>query len=164
MSSVRTVSKSDFITFVRKYLVVEGLPCYRHCDKPTRFVTLLENRNRLVGAYVCPDNYVVRIVFFDQRDHDLDWFKSLVRIELDGGLFVRDRDFRIATRHGWELGGNAEEEISAFSNPSTGIREYYWTFYPKSDQEKKVGNFICEKCGKLFSQPLNSKSKTCQRH
>jgi hypothetical protein len=164
MSTVSMVPKSDFISFVRKYLVVEGLPCYRHCQKATHFVTLLENRNKLVGAYICPDNYVSRIVFFDLRDQDMDWFKSLVRIELDGGPLVRDRDFRVATRHGWELGGSAENEISIFSNSSGGIKEYYWTFYAKGDEEKKLGNFLCEKCGKLFNQPISSKSKTCQRH
>ncbi len=164
MSSVRTIPKSDFISFVRKYLVVEGLPCSRHCEKPTHFAALMEDRNKLVGAYVCPDSYVVRIVYFELTNHDMDWFKSFVRSELEGGSFVRDRDFRIATRHGWELGGNAENEIPPFTNPSSGIKEYYWTFYAKTDEEKKLGNFLCERCGKLFTHPLTLKSKICERH
>jgi hypothetical protein len=161
---LKAVPKSDFISFVRKYLLFEGLSCSRHCDKPTRLATLLENWRKLVVAYVCPDNYVVRIVYFDSRDQDMDWFKSLLRLELDGGPLVRDNDFRFATRHGWELGGNAENDIKVFSNSSNGVKEYYWTFYPKSNEEKKMGNYLCEKCGKLFSQPLSSKSKICLRH
>ncbi len=166
LSEIKPVSKpkSDFTTFVRKHLVVEGLPCSRHCDKSTRFATLMEDRNKLVGAYICPDNCVVRIVYFDLKNHNMDWFRSFVRSELDGGTLVRDRDFRIATRHGWELGGNAENEIQSFTDSSNGLKEYYWTFCPKSDEEKKLGNFLCERCGKLFTQPLTSKNKVCQRH
>jgi hypothetical protein len=156
--------KSDFVSFVRKYLVFEGLPCSRHCNKPTHFVTLMEDRNKLVGAYVCQDNYVVRMVCFELSNQDIGWFKSFVRGELDGGSLVRDRDFRFATRHGWELGGESENEIQSFSNSSSGLKEYYWTFYPRGDEEKKQGNFLCERCGKLFTQPIDSKNKICQRH
>jgi hypothetical protein len=163
MSSLRSIPKSDFVTFVRKYLIVEGLPCSRHCDKLTRFVALMEDRNKLVGSYVCPDNYVSRVVFFESNNRDMDWFKSFVRSELDGGERIRDKDFRFATRHGWELGGEAEAEIQSVSG-SKGIVEYYWTFYPRGEEEKKLGNFLCEKCGKLFTQPLSSKNKVCQRH
>lgn len=166
MSSVRTVSKSEFVSFVRKYLVAEGLPCSRHCDKATHFVTLMENRDKIIGAYICPDNYVSRIVAFELQENDggIPWLRGYVRNELDGGSLVRDKDFRSATRHGWELGGSAEEEIKAFSDQTKGIKEYYWTFYARSDEEKKLGNFLCAKCGKLFTQPLTSKNKTCQRH
>lgn len=162
--SSKTSSKNDFTSFIRKYLVVEGLPCSRHCDKSTHFVTMVENREKLVGGYVCPDNYVTRLVYFELDNHDASWFKSFVRNELDGGPMVRDRDFRVATRHGWELGGNAEDETASFTDRSKGIKEYYWTFYGRNDEEKKLGNFLCERCGKLFTQSLSSKSKTCQRH
>lgn len=169
MSSVRSVSKSgNASSFVKKYLVVEGLPCYRHCDKPTRFASLVDDRKHLVGAYICPDNYVSRIVYFElQNEGDgMDWFKSFVRNELDGGSIIRDKDFRTATRHGWELGRDAENEIKSISNHSSsrGLKEYYWTFYPRNDDEKKNGNYLCDKCGKLFTQPNSAKNKTCRRH
>lgn len=158
--------KSDFVSYVRKYLIVEGLPCSKHCDKTTRFATLLEERSKLVGAYVCPDNCVSRMVCFELHNDDggIGWFRGFVRNELDGDSLVRDRDFRLATRHGWELGAEAESGISEFSNSSNGVKEYYWTFYAQGNEEKKLGNFLCEKCGKLFSQPLSSKGKTCKRH
>jgi hypothetical protein len=166
LSTVKTVPKSEFVSFVRKYLVVEGLPCARHCDKTTHFVPLMENRDKIIGAYTCPDNYVSRIVAFElkQNNGGIPWLIGYVRNELEGGSLVRDKDFRSATRHGWELGGNAEEEIKSFADQSNGIKEYYWTFYARSDDEKKIGNFLCEKCGKLFTQPMNTKNKICQRH
>jgi hypothetical protein len=164
MSVVKSVSKSDFVSFVRKYLVVEGLPCSRHCDKPTHYSALMEDRNKLVGAYICPDNYVNRITYFELNNDDLNWFKSFLRSELDGGEMIRDKDLRFATRHGWELGGSAESEIQSFSDSSKGVKEHYWTFYAKDNEEKKMGNFLCETCGRLFTQSLTSKSKVCRRH
>jgi hypothetical protein len=171
VDSMKAVSKGeggDFGSFVRKYLVFEGLPCSRHCSEPTRFVTLLDNRNRaeFIGAYVCPDNYVSRIVAFDLGGGGIQSLKGYVRNELDGGdTYVREKDFRVATRHGWELGDGAEKEIRSIVNLSTnGIKEYYWTFYARSDEEKKIGNYLCEKCGKLFQQKLSSKNKLCSRH
>lgn len=140
---------------------MEELSCSRHCDKTTRFVTLFEGKQRLVGAYVCPDNYVTRLVSFEPEDHNISRLRSFVTDELEGGSLVRDSDFRKATRHGWELGPEAEEEIKLVS--SKGIQEYYWTFYPKG-REKKLGNFLCDECGKLFIQTLDSKNKTCDRH
>jgi hypothetical protein len=166
MSTVKSVPKSDFLSFVRKYLVVEGLPCARgHCEQRARFMPLVEERNRLVGAYLCPDYYVSRIVSFaSANNHDMGWFQSFVKSELEGGELARDKDFRVATRHGWELGKDAEMEILQLSDHSKEIKEYYWTSYPKGEGEKKMGNFLCERCGKLFSQSLTSKSRTCQRH
>lgn len=160
----KTIPKSEFVSFVRKYLIAEGLPCGRHCDKPNRFVTLLEERERVVGGYVCPDNYIGHLVCFEPKDHNLAWFQNFVLQELGGGPLVRERDFRKATRHGWELGSEAEKEITSFNEPQRGIEEYYWTFYARGDEEKKTGNFLCEACSKLFAQPLNSKNKKCKRH
>lgn len=159
--------KSYSASFARKYLVVEGFPCQRHCARPTRFSVLFEDSDRLVGAYLCPSNYVSRIVSFAETKNygDVKWFQNFIRSELlEGSALVRDKDFRVATRHGWELGGNAEEEINKFSSPAKGVVEYYWTFYPISEEEKKLGNFLCEKCGKLFTQPLASENKICPRH
>jgi hypothetical protein len=166
MSSVKTIPKSEFVSFVRKYLIVERLSCARHCEKTTHFAALMENRDKMIGAYICPDNYVSRMVAFELQESDggIPWLIGYVRNELDGGSLVRDKDFRSATRHGWELGGNAEEEIKSFTYQTKGLREYYWTFYARSDEEKKIGNFLCEKCGKLYTQPMTSKSKVCQRH
>ncbi len=147
--------------FVRKYLVDEGLPCLRHCSKPTRFYPFFEESGRIVGAYVCPDNFVSRIVYFSTAP-DGAWFENFLRDDLGGGGRIRSNDVRKATRHGWELGREAESESSRlFPN---GLTEYYWTFYSHSDEEKANGNFLCEKCSKLFVKSNSSPERVCSRH
>ncbi|MGI0092203.1 MAG: hypothetical protein ACREBS_10890, partial [Nitrososphaerales archaeon] len=75
---------------------------------------------------------------------------------------VRQRDIRSATRHGWELGGNAEDEIKGISES---IRQYYWTFYAKSEDEKKYGTFVCPEgsggCGRLYTKLQSDDSEFC---
>lgn len=71
----------------------------------------------------------------------------------------------MATRHGWELGGKAEDEIKEISDS---VKEYYWTMYARTDEEKKYGTFLCAKsdggCGKLFNKLRSDSSKLCPNH
>ncbi len=154
---------SDYLSFVKNYLIVEGTPCYRHCEKPVHFKPFSESESNILGAYVCQDNYVSRIVYFAMKP-DSDWVQNFLQQDLDGGQRVRVKDIRVATRHGWELGKNAELEAKKIFKESEGIKEYYWTFYPANDYEKSNGNFLCESCGKLFVQANSSKSNVCTRH
>ncbi len=152
-------SESKFDQYVRKYLLTEGVSCGRHCSRPVRFVPIHEGDGSIVGAYVCPENYVSRVVYYSVNPKP-DWFENLLR-EQAGNSRVRSRDIRYATRHGWELGGNAESEIGEATGGAGTIKEYYWTFYPRSDEDKKEGTFLCEDCGRLFTQPLSSPSRQC---
>ena len=90
-------------------------------------------------------------------------FKSSL-VDQFGKAEVRARDIRKATRHGWELGGEAEKEISNISK-SGSICQYYWTSYPQTDREKEYGIFICAKqdggCGKFYSKLKSDESKLC---
>jgi hypothetical protein len=156
------MSSVELEMFVRKYLIVEGTPCsQRHCGKPTSFFPLLEDKVGIVGAYLCPENYVSRIVYFSSSP-DKPWFEDFLRIKLDGGERVRAKDIRQATRHGWELGREAEKEISVFWPGD--ITQVYWTFYPRNDEEKTNGNFLCSKCHKLFVKPNSRPGNVCNRH
>ena len=154
------MSDSALLGFVNKYLVVEGLSCGRHCQQPTKFHVLHSGRD-LVGAYVDPENYVSRAVYFSAKPNPT-WFENFLK-EQAGESRVRKKDIRYATRHGWELGGNAEKEISQIS--PDGIREYYWTFYAQNDADKREGTFLCAKenggCGRLFTQKLDGAKKLC---
>jgi hypothetical protein len=153
-----STSASDY---VRKFLVVEGLPCGRHCSEPTRFLPLVEDGDRLVGAYLCPSNFVSRVVYFSVNP-DGKWFEKFLRDDRGGGDRIRSKDVRKATRHGLELGREAESRATDLF--PQGIVEYYWTFYPGSDEEKKNGNFLCDKCNKFFVKSNSSPDRICPRH
>lgn len=90
------------------------------------------------------------------------WFEKFLVEQV--GDRLRKKDIRVATRHGWELGGRAEDEIKEISISSS-IREYYWTFYARSDDDKKYGTFLCQKkeggCGKLFTKFISDDSRLC---
>jgi len=145
-----------FLDFVNLHLIIRDAKCYRHCQKSASFVTLSQEDSSMVGAYICPENYVSRVVYFS-LDPDLSWFEKFLKAQI--GDLLRSRDLRLATRHGWELGGNAEMEISEISDH--GVKQYYWTFYPQSEMEKNTGAFRCENCGKLFTKRFSDESKLC---
>jgi hypothetical protein len=120
--------------------------------------------NNVIGAYVCPGGYVSRVVYFSVNT-DVTQFKSFLYSQV-GEKIVADRDIRPATRHGWELGSDAMAEMGEVSTTGT-IKEVYWTLYPKTDNEKNRGVFVCshsEKgkgCNRLFVQDKKSTNRLC---
>jgi hypothetical protein len=152
----QTSNDDDFTRFVNDYLVVRDAKCYRHCRDQAKFVALKADRPGLVGGYFCPGNYASRVVYFSLQS-DSNWFEKFLKEQ--AGELVRSKDIRWATRHGWELGGNAESEIPKISKD--GIEQYYWTLYPASDEEKTKGAFRCENCGRLFVKGFSDDSKLC---
>ena len=156
-------NRKSIKAFVGKYLVFEGR-CRRHCERPTSFVELQSASDNIVGAYVCPDNYVSRVVYFSANPN-LYWFKDFLISQVDGEI-VENRNIRPATRHGWELGKGALEEIGKVS-PTNTIREVYWTVHFKAEDSRGV--FLCsdperEKgCKRLFVQNLNSRNRLCPK-
>jgi len=151
--------------FVNRYLNFKG-QCRRHCNKFTSLDELWSDSNNMVGVYVCPDGYVSRVIYFS-IDPDINWFKKFLITQVGNEIF-NDRDLRLATRHGWELESDASTEISNMS-PTGVIREVYWTNYPKTDEERKRGVFLCSNlqkikgCRKLFVQEVNSINRLCQK-
>jgi hypothetical protein len=146
----------EFSNFVNGYLIVQDAKCYRHCQEPAKFTPLKSDKPGIIGGYVCPGNYASRIVYFS-LDPDREWFEGYLKKQL--GDAVRSRDIRSATRHGWELGGNAEAEIKKIS--TAGLKQFYWTFYPATDEEKTRGAFRCDNCGRLFAKEFSDPSKVC---
>jgi hypothetical protein len=151
---------SQLLGFVEKYLAVNDAKCSRHCDSKATLIPIKETDTSLVGAYICPQNYVSRVVYF-ANDPDPKWFQEFLTEQLGK---VRPRDFRKATRHGWELGRDAEKEIPNISK-SASISQYYWTPYPQTDREKEYGIFICPRqdggCGKFYSKLKSDSSILC---
>jgi hypothetical protein len=122
--------------------------------------------NNLVGAYVCPDGYVSRVIYFSINP-DINWFKKFLAAQV-GEEIVNDRDLRPATRYGWELESDTLTEMSNVSSRGV-VREVYWTTYPKTDEERSQGVFLCsepqkeKECRRLFVQEINSTNRLCQK-
>jgi len=149
--------------FVERYLTFKA-QCRRHCDKPSSFFELWFDLKNFVGAYVCSSGYVSRVVYFSLNP-DKNWFRKYLTSQV-GESVVAEYDLRPATRHGWELGSDALTSIREI-NPDDTIQEIYWTIYPKTDEEKRCGVFLCsdsegkQKCNRLFVQDLNSQNRLC---
>ena len=149
-------SEDEFSNFVNRYLIVQDAKCYRHCQDGAKFVALKADRPGIIGGYFCPGNYASRVVYFSLHP-DRDWFEKFLRDQVEER--VRSKDIRSATRHGWELGGNAETEIKKIS--ANGVTQLYWTAYPASEEEKVSGTFRCENCGRLFVKTFSDEAKLC---
>lgn len=152
----RLQKKGALDEFVDRYLVVRDAKCYRHCQAPANFVSLKAQGAEFVGAYVCPGRYVSRVVYFSLQP-DREWYERYLNDQI--GDLVRSRDIRIATRHGWELGGDAEGQIKKIA--PDGVKQLYWTLYPASDKEKTSGAFLCANGDRMFVKPFSEDTKLC---
>jgi glutaredoxin len=157
------VISNSIKTFVPNNIQFTG-QCRLHCDQNTSLVELWSDVKRYAGAYVCPNGYAARLLCFTQ-EADIKWFKNFLTKQVGKDL-VKDRDLRIATRHGWELGGDLTTEIRSLS--STGkISAVYWTTYPQTEEEKRRGVFVCSDpqtgkgCRRLFVQEITSTNRFC---
>jgi hypothetical protein len=150
--------------FVKAYLTFEG-QCYRHCDSLSSFVDLRSDSDNVIGAYVCPGGYVSRVVYFSVHP-DVKQLRTFL-ISQVGNEIVNDRDIRPATRHWWELGGNAMAEIGEVS-PIGVIKEIYWTVYAKTEDERRLGVFVCSHprkgmgCNRLFVKTRSQETDCAQ--
>jgi hypothetical protein len=150
--------------FVEKHLTFTG-KCYGHCDKPTAAKVLSQDSNHVISAYVCPNGVVSHLVNFSLKP-DLAWFQVFLSRQV-GEENVKDRDLRLATRHGWELGNGAEEEIQSQLGPAGAIKQVYWRRYPATDEEKDmlvalcVGNDSKTGCLTLFMKRKESNERLC---
>ncbi len=126
---------------------------------------LLEDSERVVAAYVCPDAFVSRVVYFGIKPRT-SWFQEFLHAQV-GSQNVSPRDIRVASRHGWELGGKAREIIEEKLGKGAAIGEVYWTRYPKTDEQKQLAVSLCigtyeqAGCTKLFTHNKNSIEKLC---
>jgi hypothetical protein len=151
--------------YVKKYLNFKG-QCRRHCNKSTSLIGLTESQDDYVGAYVCPDGFVSRVIYFTNNP-DVTWFKNYLKSQV-GENMISDRDLRPATRYGWELGNTALYDIQNI-NASGNLKEVYWTVYPKNEEQKRKGIFLCldskenQGCKILFVQDIDSENTLCSK-
>jgi hypothetical protein len=159
------MSMEWFPEFVLKYLTFAG-KCFRHCEKPTSMRVVSQDRNRFVGAYVCPRGSVSQVVYFSLKP-EFGWFVEFLSSQV-GEENVDPKDVRIASRHGWELGGDAQEILESRLGRGASIQEVYWTRYPKTEAQKQqvvslcVGDVSKTGCMKLFVHDRDSEEKLCR--
>jgi hypothetical protein len=126
---------------------------------------VVEDSTRVLGAYVCPDGFVSQVVYFSQKP-DLKWFADKITSEVGQENFTQN-DVRVASRHGWELGGNAFETLEAKAGINSPITEVYWTRYARTDAEKPIAISLCigdrsrSGCLKLFAHDRNTAERFC---
>ncbi|MCW4040192.1 MAG: hypothetical protein NWE83_05520 [Candidatus Bathyarchaeota archaeon] len=138
--------------------------CRRHCTKSTSFIELWSNPTKMVKAYVCPGGYVSRVIAFSMHPA-VTWFRNFI-VNQGVGEILNDRDLRLASRHGWELETDISHTFKHIS-PTGIIYEVYWTTYPKTDEERRRGLFLCSDdeqsigCKRLFVQNINSPRERC---
>jgi hypothetical protein len=126
---------------------------------------IVEDSTRVLGAYVCPDGFVSQVVYFSQKP-DLEWFTDMLTSEVGVENFAPN-DVRVASRHGWELGGNALETLEAKAGTKSPITEVYWTRYARTDAEKRIAVSLCigdqsrSGCLKLFAHDRNVVERFC---
>lgn len=149
---------------VLKYLNFTG-KCFRHCDQPTSMRIISQNPNSLVGAYICPDGFVSQVVYFSTQP-DREWFQAMLRDQLGAGN-VNDRDIRLASRHGWELGKGAQEAFKSSLGETSVLLETYWTRYPQTEEQKQQAVSLCvgegakAGCSRLFIHDRKSVERFC---
>jgi len=119
----------------------------------------------LIGAYVCPDGVVSQVVYFSTKP-DREYFIRTLAAQV-GQEHLNSRDIRVASRHGWELGGEAEKALRSKLGKAGVIHETYWTRYPRTDVEKQLVASLCAGdsakagCMKLFMHDRTSVEKFC---
>lgn len=138
--------------------------CRRHCTKTTTLIELWSNPTKIIKAYVCPDGYVSRVIAFS-LEPSTTWFRNFL-LSQGVGKILNSRDLRLASRHGWELKTDISQTIKHVS-PTGVIYEIYWTIYPKTDEERQKGLFLCSNheqnkgCNRLFVQNIHSSNRCC---
>jgi len=124
-----------------------------------------QDSTRVLGAYACPDGFVSQVVYFTQKP-DLNWFNGTISSQVGAENFTTN-DVRVATRHGWELGGNARQSLADKLGPNASITEVYWTRYAKTDAQKQTAISLCTGdgsrlgCLKLFAHESGKTEKFC---
>ncbi len=153
-----------FRSIVKRFLTYPA-KCYRHCEQEASFQRLVEDEDRIVGAYVCPAGYVSRIICF-APSLDVEWFKNLL-IEKFVGNVVRETEIRVATRYSWEIETKTDaHRQTAAKNPTLApriTRQAYWSPPRARDASTQQGAFVCSNCKRFFIQNITADLKTCPR-
>lgn len=127
--------------------------CYGHCKEQTK-PTFKERDGYIVCFQACPGRYVSRVIFYNADPQELiSYLKEVAK-----GIDVRERDVRVATRYGWDLGLKGMSEKI--------MRVSYWTQNygaSKVTSENRLALFLCSKCESPFVKQFNTVVDTCER-
>ena len=134
-----------------------GHRCYGHCQEPSQLM-FLDEKEMLVGCYVCPARYVSRMVTYG-KEIDIEKFIALISRAVRGMEDVSNGDIRTASRYTWDLGVKGEADGLV-------LREAYWTQNyraKKKDDPNRLAMFLCATCGSFYQQALSESNGLCPR-
>lgn len=159
--------KTSLNTIVEKAFIFEP-QCYQHCNSKASFTRFVDRDDAIMGAYICPENFVSRIVYFAAKPN-LRWFKKELENIMTKRSILEERDIRIATRHQWEIDKSAiptRKKLVQHTRPEGlapyVVREVYWVYPRQKMLDENEGAFRCSNCGKIFVQPLATKNSVCE--
>jgi len=126
---------------------------------------MTKSSSQVIGAYTCPEGFVSQVVYFSQTP-DLNWFNDTIAKQVGADNFTTN-DVRVATRHGWELGAKADQNLKAELGSNPKLTEVYWIRYARTDAQKKVAISLCigdksrTGCLKLFAHESEKAERFC---
>lgn len=122
--------------------------CYRHCAKPVRGFPLAVPLPGTALIYACPGGVVSVTTYVERTEDDpTRALRAVLQTHCRPPRLVRAFDLRLATRHGPELGRNAERRL-ARDRPPRPVRVVYWRVYPFRDREgEELRVFVCRRHG-----------------
>jgi hypothetical protein len=127
--------------------------CYGHCKEQTNPV-FRKKDGSILCFQACPGRYVSRVIFYNADPEDLiSYLKDAAK-----GIEIKERDVRVATRYGWDLG------LKGTSGKV--MRVSYWTQNygaSKVSNENRRALFLCSRCESPFVKEFNSIASTCER-
>jgi hypothetical protein len=96
----------------------------------------------------------------------MEWFENMITSQVGEENFLGE-DVRVASRHGWELGDDAYEQLETNLGTGKSVTEVYWTRYARSEAQKRVAISLClgngarKGCLRLFAHDHESLDRFC---
>lgn len=134
-------------TVVRRALRPEDARCYRHCRDRVRARSPRTSFPGVWKVYSCPGGVVSVTSYAERTGRDpTDRVGAYLRRCAVPKALVTSRDLRLATRHGPELGLEAERVLSR--RPPRMVRVVYWRVYPFRGKDGRARRlFVCWRHG-----------------
>jgi hypothetical protein len=153
---------------LRRALRPTSARCYRHCGRPVRGRTIRAPGPGWLCVYACPGGAVSVTTYTERTLRDpTPTLQRFARSRTSPPSLVRRWDLRLATRHGPELGRNAER-LLARAHPSRPVRTVYWRRYPYRSADARAWRlFACFRHGagtvRFFVAPAEAESPRCPK-
>jgi hypothetical protein len=130
-----------------KFVLVPAGACLYHCSSRTRPHAIAARNRTHAWVYVCPRGTVSTVAFFGgARRPSPVVTRRYLQSRLGGRERIRPRDIRAATRHGPELGLEAERWTQRDGRRDS-MYLLYWRRYPRKMRRGYSYLYACFKHG-----------------